>query len=494
MVSVNSQTGSASNDRHAIGKSIIFQVINIYRFEIAKLAICDLRTLPFNEALVICFDEDGQAYMNSYISVSSHIQHDLGILLRKVRKYNLKQIVFFVPNSKKSLGITNLKYIKRKIIKYYKKPSAMLINNPQELKTRRKRFLVGILQYLYKHFKYISGRLISLFSGAGGFDLGFENVGFNVLWANEYDKDIWKTYRQNHPRTYLSQRSILDVDSTEIPSCDGLIGGPPCQSWSSAGSRRGIDDPRGKLFFEYIRVIRDKKPKFFVAENVKGILNKKNVEAFENIKQQLRDTGYRIYCKLLNSYHYEVPQDRNRVIIVGIRKDLDISFEFPKPIEKKVNLRDAIFDLHEEFSAVESKTIEKKNNLSNKENCNFPNHEYFVGTYSSHFMSRNRVRDWDRGGFTVLAGGRHTPLHPQAPPMIKIGKDKMKFKSGAEHLYRRLTVRECARIQTFPDDYLFVYDDIDAGYKMVGNAVPVKFTEHIAKEIRRTLEQIGIGA
>ena len=92
-----------------------------------------------------------------------------------------------------------------------------------------------------------------------------------------------------------------------------------------------------------------------------------------------------------------------------------------------------------------------------------------------------------------MAAGRYTPLHPQNPPMIKIGKDKMKFKSGSEHLYRRLTVRESARIQTFPDDYLFVYDDIDAGYKMVENAVSVKLTEHIAKEIRRTLEQIGIG-
>ena len=104
-----------------------------------------------------------------------------------------------------------------------------------------------------------------------------------------------------------------------------------------------------------------------------------------------------------------------------------------------------------------------------------PNHEYMHGGFSTIYMSRNRVRGWDEPSFTIQAGGRHAPIHPQAPKMLKVGQDEMKFVEGAEHLYRRLTVRECARIQTFPDTFIFHYNTVAAGYKMVGNAVPVNF-------------------
>jgi DNA (cytosine-5)-methyltransferase 1 len=153
-------------------------------------------------------------------------------------------------------------------------------------------------------------KIVSLFSGAGGLDLGFEKAGYNIVFANEFDKDIWDTYRYNFKNTKLDTRSITTIPSEEIPNCDGIIGGPPCQSWSEAGSLKGIDDDRGKLFFEFIRILKDKQPKFFLAENVSGMLHKRNKKAVENIKKLFHDAGYDIFVKLLNASDYSVPQDR----------------------------------------------------------------------------------------------------------------------------------------------------------------------------------------
>ena len=125
--------------------------------------------------------------------------------------------------------------------------------------------------------------IVSLFSGCGGLDLGFHQAGFNIIWANEYDKSIWDTYEFNHPHTKLDKRDIRKIVSYDIPDCLGIIGGPPCQSRSEAGAQRGIDDSRGQLFFDYIRILQDKKPLLFLAENVGGILAKKHDKAFTNI-------------------------------------------------------------------------------------------------------------------------------------------------------------------------------------------------------------------
>ena len=120
-----------------------------------------------------------------------------------------------------------------------------------------------------------------MFSGCGGLDLGFKKAGFDIIWANEYDKSIWKTFEYNFPKTKLDKRSIADISSSEIPNADGVIGGPPCQSWSEAGAGRGINDCRGQLFYEYIRMLKDKKPLFFLAENVSGmLLDRHKIEIF----------------------------------------------------------------------------------------------------------------------------------------------------------------------------------------------------------------------
>ena len=142
-------------------------------------------------------------------------------------------------------------------------------------------------------------KIISLFSGAGGLDLGFEKAGFEITWANEYDSEIWETFEHNFPHIKLDRRSITKINHDEIPDCDGIIGGPPCQSWSEAGAQRGINDSRGQLFFEFIRILKDKKPLFFLAENVSGMLAPKHRDALDNIISMFSKTGYNVSMKLL---------------------------------------------------------------------------------------------------------------------------------------------------------------------------------------------------
>jgi DNA (cytosine-5)-methyltransferase 1 len=329
-------------------------------------------------------------------------------------------------------------------------------------------------------------KVASFFSGAGGLDLGFERAGFEITWANEYDKTIWETFEKNFPNTILDKRSITEIAAGDIPGdVDGMVGGPPCQSWSEAGALRGISDKRGQLFFNYMEMIKLRKPKFFLAENVSGILAQRHDAAFSAILEGFAELGYNVTFSLVNSNDYGVAQDRLRVIIVGYRTDLDLFFTPPQPKKKKPVLRDAIGDLSD--SAVPA---DEGNRANSK--LVVPNHEYMTGGFSTIFMSRNRVRPWDRPSFTIQAGGRHAPLHPQAPEMESFGPNDRRFVQGSEHLYRRLTVRECARVQAFPDSHVFYYKSVADGYKMVGNAVPVNLAEALASKISSDLAD-GLG-
>jgi DNA (cytosine-5)-methyltransferase 1 len=326
-------------------------------------------------------------------------------------------------------------------------------------------------------------KIVSFFAGAGGLDLGFKKAGFDIIWANEYDKDIWKTYESNHTKTYLDKRSITEIKENEVPECDGIIGGPPCQSWSEAGALKGINDKRGQLFFDFIRILEAKQPKFFLAENVSGMLLDRHSEALKNIKELFRNAGmgYELSFNLLNVADFGIPQDRKRVFFIGIRRDLNFKFQFPLPVEAKKNLEQTIKDLKDNVLPATEK------NKTNGNNCIVPNHEFMIGGFSTIFMSRNRVRTWDEQSFTIQAGGRHAPIHPQAPKMKFIEQNIRIFAPGQEHLYRRLSVRECARIQTFPDDFIFHYVNIADGYKMIGNAVPVDMAYILAKAIKQQI-------
>lgn len=314
-------------------------------------------------------------------------------------------------------------------------------------------------------------KTVALFAGCGGLDLGFENAGFNIIWANDNNKKVADTYRANHQNTELVIKSLVDIKSDEIPDCDIIIGGAPCQSWSLAGAMKGKEDSRGQLFYEYVRIIKDKKPLAFVAENVKGIISKAHIDSFNEIVEMFKECGYIVSYKLVNAKDYGVPQDRERVFIVGIRDNLGVNYEFPKPSHGKgdyITLEDAIGDL--------------------KDNPG----EWMEGSFSPMFMSRNRRRNWDEVGFTVQASGRQTQIHPGSPEMEKIDKDKWIFKEDNNKKVRRMSVRECARIQTFPDSFEFRGNPTNENYKMIGNAVPVKLSEAVAISLKTCLQNRNI--
>lgn len=329
-------------------------------------------------------------------------------------------------------------------------------------------------------------KVLSLFSGAGGLDLGFKSAGFEIPIANEFDKKIWDTYEFNHPETELIKKDIREINAANFTDTfDGIIGGPPCQSWSEAGNRKGVDDSRGQLFFEYIRILKTIQPKFFLAENVSGMMAKRHNPAVEEIVSLFEEAGYDVSISLVDAHDYGTAQNRKRVLYIGFRKDLNITdFEFPAPIEdsKKKYLKDVIWDLQGKAIPAQEK------NKTNGDNLEVLNHEYFIGDYSSIYMSRNRVRTWDQPSYTIQASGRQAPQHPQAPIMEKVEQNKRIFVSGKEHLYRRLSVREIARIQDFPDDFRFIYTSLNDAYKMIGNAVPVKLAEVAAKAIKKRLK------
>lgn len=331
--------------------------------------------------------------------------------------------------------------------------------------------------------------ILSLFSGCGGLDLGFEKAGFNVAIANEFDKNIWETFKINHPNTRLIEGDIRSLKLEEIDvKIDGIIGGPPCQSWSEAGAMKGINDDRGKLFYEYIRLLKGLQPKFFLAENVSGMLADRHSEAVENIINMFKECGYNVSLTLVNAKDYGVAEERKRVFYIGFRNDLKIDFEFPKGSteddDKKITLRDIIWDLQDTAIPALAKNKHNPNAINNN--------EYFTGSYSPMFMSRNRVKSWDEQAYTVQASGRQCQLHPQAPKMIKVGTNECRFVEGEEHLYRRMTVREVARIQGFPDSFQFIYNDADNAYKMIGNAVPVNLAYEVAIAIKNTLEERNV--
>lgn len=342
--------------------------------------------------------------------------------------------------------------------------------------------------------------LVSLFSGCGGLDLGFELAGlqavmgktvveeafrdkrvfdeninnnvFNIIYVNDIFDEARETYAQNAGKyIYMDKSDIRKIK--EFPKADIVLGGFPCPGFSEAGPRL-VDDKRNFLYLHFIRCLMQSKPKIFVAENVKGMMTLGKGEVFKQIVQDFAAAGYKIYHKLLNSAEYGVPQIRERVILVGVRNDIDFEYVHPKPthgygvngLEEVVTLQDAIGDLEENPG------------------------EYFVGSYSTIFMSRNRKKLWSQPSFTIQASGRQAPIHPGGEPMVKVGKDKYIFGDGEEN-NRRLSVKEIARIQTFPDWYEFsrgtsnrnANSKLDLVYKQIGNAVPVRLALAVAEPI-----------
>lgn len=359
--------------------------------------------------------------------------------------------------------------------------------------------LEGVTEIPPLNYKKDKFNVISLFSGCGGLDLGVELAGlaaiigdnkamkyfkdrelydsvreesiFNIIYTNDIFKEANESYKLNFPKVFQQEVDIRKIKS--FPKANLVLGGFPCPGFSEAGPRL-IDDERNFLYIHFIRCLIQAKPEAFIAENVKGMLTLGKGEVIRQIVEDFASAGYKVKFKLVNARDYGVPQFRERVFIIGIRDDIDFEYEFPEPTHGPnkipyITLKDAIGDLVDNPG------------------------EYFEGGFSPIYMSRNRKKNWDEQSFTIQASGRQAPLHPDGPAMIKIDKDQWLL-PGDPSLHRRLSVKEIARIQTFPDWFIFSdggntksskNNRLNKQYKQIGNAVPVLLAKEIAMPIAK---------
>ena len=298
-------------------------------------------------------------------------------------------------------------------------------------------------------------KIVSLFSGAGGLDLGFAQAGHRVVWANDLYCDAVETYRNNIGR-HIVCKDITEIPSSEIPSCDMVIGGFPCQGFSVANTKRCVNDKRNVLYLQLLRVISEKRPAFFLAENVKGLVNFEGGKVFERILGDFSQAGYRVSHRVFNAADYGVPQKRERVIIVGVRGDVKFEFSFPEPTHSK----DGVGGLRKWVGVAAALEGLPDPDVPN----DVPNH-----TYSKYKLN-----------FNGYIG--HRPLNPAlpAPTVTARGDDR----GGVVILphptaSRRMTGRELATVQGFPVDFRFA-GRLSSVYRQIGNAVPPPLAKAIA--------------
>ena len=321
----------------------------------------------------------------------------------------------------------------------------------------------------------MSFKVISMFSGAGGLDMGFHNKGFRILWANDFAKDACETYdrwanfdesgkrKDEKDCTIIECGDISKIDLNSILpgiKVDVILGGFPCQGFSLAGPRQ-VDDSRNILYRHFVEMVKIKNPKVIVAENVIGIRSLGGGAVFNKIIEDFSELGYTMSATTVNAKNYGVPQDRMRVIFLGIRNDIcnGGAYIFPSGDPKIVTLQEVLSDLGEVDMA-----------------------DVCQASFSSRYMSRNRKRDYDDVSFTIPAMAKQVPLSPDSGGMEFEDVDKFKF-IGEN---RRLSYKEAAAIQTFPVGMEF-YGDLDSKYRQIGNAVPVKLAEAIATEVNKIL-------
>lgn len=312
----------------------------------------------------------------------------------------------------------------------------------------------------------------SLFCGCGGTDVGliggFEFLGnfyaennMEIVYANDIDDNACKIFEANFG-IKPDNRDIRQVKSEELPDFDILTGGFPCQSFSIVAQnpkRLGVKDERGKLFFEMCRILKDKQPKCFVAENVKGLLTANKKSAFPLILEEFQKSGYDVQYKILNSAEYGVPQKRERVIIVGFRKDLNIKFEFPEVIVKSE-------DMYKPLSSVIENHVDEKYYFSERAVAGMMK--------SKETMNKGRAQDITKPCNTVGAHLAKVSLNSTDPVLM----------DGER--YRRFTPREVARIQSFPEDFKLVGSEA-AQYRALGNAIPPVMFWYVAKTVKDKL-------
>jgi len=320
-------------------------------------------------------------------------------------------------------------------------------------------------------------KYIDLFSGAGGFSLGFDNKGFQNVFSIDIEPSFCETYRHNFPNHQLIEKDICDLSDSEInylkefDEIDVVIGGPPCQGFSIAGNigRKFVDDPRNRLFKEFVRVVKVIKPKFFVMENVARLYTHNKGATRNEIIKDFEKLGYKVDCKILNSADYGVPQVRKRVIFIGASTNQKI--EFPqKEVENYVSVKEA---------------LSKYPKLESGDESSIPNH--IAMSHSEQMLTKmSYVSDGgDRNEIPVKIRPKSGDVrkyikYASDKPSVCVTGDMRKIFHYEQN--RALTVRELAKLQSFPDDFVFKGSRISQ-QQQVGNSVPPKMAEAIAKVI-----------
>ncbi|MCI9441095.1 MAG: DNA (cytosine-5-)-methyltransferase [Ruminococcus sp.] len=317
-------------------------------------------------------------------------------------------------------------------------------------------------------------RVASLFCGCGGTDVGllgnfdflgkhYDSNSMEIVYANDIDDNACNIFKENFKITPDS-RDIREVKSEELPEFDILTGGFPCQSFSIIAQnpkRLGVKDERGKLFFEMCRILRERQPKCFIAENVKGILTANKRSAFPLIIKEFEDSGYDVQYRVLNSADYGVPQKRERVIIVGFRKDLHILFKFP---DVEIESEDGYVPLKK----VIEDDVDEKYYFSDRAVAGMMK--------KRESMNKGRAQDINKPCNTVGAHLAKVSLNSTDPVLMQGSR------------YRRFTPREVARIQSFPDEFELVGSEA-AQYRALGNAIPPVMFWYVARAVKEGLQE-----
>lgn len=305
-----------------------------------------------------------------------------------------------------------------------------------------------------------------MFAGIGGIDLGFKQAGCEIVWANEIDKYACKTYRLNFSDDYLVEGDIKDISSKDIPKFDILTAGFPCQAFSSVGLLQGFDDPRGNLFFEVIRVVKDVKPRVVFLENVANLLKHDEGNTFKVIKSMLEDLGYTVLFQVMNAKEYgNLPQQRNRIYIVAFRfkKNL-IKFQYPEMIP----LTRTAFDLYDK---------------EKKENKYYMDGHRMWDRMMEYMTERNRVYRFTDWGLSRSREG----ICPTLLAAMGSRFERIPFFYD-DYSVRLMTPRECARMQGFPEEYVLPETNEKQVYKQIGNSVAVPVVYRIAQNIVKTFD------
>lgn len=323
---------------------------------------------------------------------------------------------------------------------------------------------------------------IGLFAGCGGLDFGFKMAGFDITYSNDIDQSVKATYEKNIGPINIGD--IRSIDKNTLPNTEIILAGIPCQPFSNAGKRESVNDQRGTLFQEVISLLQIKSPKMVVFENVRGFLSAKdnnNKKMPDLLEMELKKVGYNLYYKLLNASSYEVPQNRYRVFLIGIRDDIDKGFNFPDPVnsKNKITVGEVIKkpypkdEEHEvwELSPQSQKIIQfipSGGSWKNVPYDDLPVRLKKIKDDMKKYRSPNFYRRFSPNEVMGTITAAATPEN-----------------SGIVHPLenRRYSVREIARFQSFPDNFKFIGASTSQKYKMIGNAVPVKLAYHMAKAI-----------